>query len=176
MATLLNRYVLFFLFVIMLVACGDAKEKAGDRDETVASEKEAASISFKSLQLYQLDGTPFDSTGLQGKIVFVNFWATWCKPCLAEMPSIDRAALGLADKNVIFIAASDERPERIKAFRDKSNYQFQIVATQADLSALGVFALPATFIFDTNGNLAFRETGAREWDSQQSIQLITETK
>ncbi len=176
MTALFKKSVLLFLFASTLSSCGGTKEKAGDWAMNAAGQQENLSMSWKSLQLYQLDGTPLDTSALRGKTVFLNFWATWCKPCLAEMPSIDRAALALADKNVIFIAASDEKPERVKAFRDKNNYQFQIVTSQADLSALGVFALPTTFIFDADGNLAFKETGAREWDSQESIQLITETK
>lgn len=172
---LCNKSIPLFLSIFILMGCGGAGEKAGESKITAAGENESTTISWKDLQLYQLDGTPLDTSLLKGKTVFLNFWATWCKPCLAEMPSIDRAALALADKNVIFIAASDEKPERVTAFRDKNNYRFQIVTTQADLSALGVFALPATFIFDANGALTFRETGAREWDSPESIQLINET-
>ena len=133
-------------------------------------------ITPESLQLFDLNGEPLAAGELKGKRIFLNFWATWCKPCLAEMPSIDRAALALADKNVIFIAASDEKPDKVRAFREKNNYRFKLVSTKADLSTLGVYALPATFIFDENGNLVYKETGAREWDSPESIQLITETR
>lgn len=161
----------FLIILCSLLACSDSKQTSQKEVNTTVE-----TITPESLQLFDLEGEPVAVGELKGKRVFLNFWATWCKPCLAEMPSIDRATLALADKNVIFIAASDEKPDKVKAFKEKNNYQFNIVSTKADLSTLGIYALPATFIFDENGNLVHKETGAREWDSPESIQLITETR
>tara|TARA_R110000737_G_scaffold353014_1_gene401753 strand:- start:732 stop:1214 length:483 start_codon:yes stop_codon:yes gene_type:complete len=157
----------------MLAACSDGN-KSGT--ETSSGQKLAAKdISLATLKLRNLDGSELDVTTLAGKRVFVNFWATWCKPCLAEMPSIERATELLAKENVVMLAASDEKLGRISKFREKNSYSFDIVATEADLGILEIFALPTTFIFDEQGKLVYKETGAREWDSPESIKLINET-
>ena len=165
------KKLLLIIFCAFLLACSDSKQTSQKEVET-----KVETITPASLHLFDLNGDPVATAELKGKRIFLNFWATWCKPCLAEMPSIDRAALALADKNVIFIAASDEKPEKVETFKEKNNYKFEIVSTKADLSTLGIYALPATFIFDESGKLVHKETGAREWDSPESIQLITESK
>lgn len=154
------------LFCGVLAGCGNSRPDTSSESATVAE------VTLAKLKLRDLEGRELDLSALTGKRVFVNFWATWCKPCLAEMPSIDHATELLADKNVIFIAASDEKLERIENFKQKSGYRFDILSTGADLSTLGVFALPATFIFDEQGELVYKEAGAREWDSEESLELI----
>ncbi|MEQ9380353.1 MAG: TlpA disulfide reductase family protein [Imperialibacter sp.] len=166
-------HIVLVCAVFMLAACSDGN-KSGTA--TSSGQKLAAKdISLATLKLRNLDGSELDVTTLAGKRVFVNFWATWCKPCLAEMPSIERATELLAAKNVVMLAASDEKLDRISKFKDKNSYSFNIVATEADLGVLEIFALPTTFIFDEQGKLVFKETGAREWDSPESIKLINET-
>lgn len=164
--------VLLAVFVLS-TACGDSKKAAA---EVTGQAPETADLTINDLDLHSLDGTPLKENELKGKRVFVNFWATWCKPCLAEMPSIDKAATMLEGKDVVFIAASDEKLSRVQNFRDQNTYRFNIVGTSADLSKLGVFAIPATFIFDEEGALVFKEIGARDWASPESIALITETQ
>lgn len=171
MTSLIKR-VMPALMALVLVGCGN-----GNKPVTGSSSGESTveqSVTLESLQLKNLDGSAYDLSALAGKRVFVNFWATWCKPCLAEMPSIDRATKALADKNVIMIAASDEKPERIQNFRDKFDYQFTILSTTANLATLQVYALPTTFIFDGQGQMSHKEAGAREWDSEESLDLITD--
>lgn len=157
--------LLFFGSLFVLIGCSDSK--------TVADEKKVTDeITLESLHLTDLNGQAMELSQLSGKRIFVNFWATWCKPCLAEMPSISAAADSLKNSGVVFLAASDEKLDRVNAFSQKNTYSFQIVSTKADISQLEIFALPATFIFNEKGKLLFRETGARQWDTPESIQLI----
>lgn len=172
--TTLIKLLLPALMASALMGCGNGNKPLADSSSGEATATQ--SVTLESLQLTNLDGSAYDLSALAGKRVFVNFWATWCKPCLAEMPSIDRATEALGDKNVIMIAASDEKPERILNFRDKFDYQFIILSTTADLATLQVYALPTTFIFDEQGQMVYKEAGAREWDSKESIDLITDKK
>jgi len=160
--------------LFLLQGCGGSSSSGGAA--TNSDQASAKPITLASLQLRNLDGSEIDVSSFAGKRVFVNFWATWCKPCLAEMPSIDRAATMLAGENVVMLAASDEKPERIRKFSEKNPYSFTIIATESDLALLEIFALPATFIFDGQGKLVYRETGARDWASPESIKLIKETQ
>ncbi len=172
MESALSKIVLLAALIGFSNCGSEPKSMESAATETINPEN----ITLTTLKLHNLDGSQMDLTGLAGKRVFVNFWATWCKPCLAEMPSISRATETLAGDNIVFLAASDEKLDRIVNFNEKNGYKFDIVATQADLSLLEIYALPATFIFDEQGNLVFKETGAREWDSEDNIQLIKETQ
>lgn len=107
----------------------------------------------------------------KGKIIFINFWATWCKPCLEEMPSIQKAQEILKDKSIVFLFASDETAEQIEKFKSEHDYNFNYVRTE-NLAELNILALPTTFIFDTHGKLVFNEMGYRKWDDKINIDLL----
>jgi thiol-disulfide isomerase/thioredoxin len=131
-----------------------------------------STITLAKVSLSDLNGQSIDLSQYKGKVVFINFWATWCKPCLAEMPSLQKMSEKLKDKNIVFFFASDEPGDEIAAFKNEKNYDFNF--TQAKNSAeLNIMGLPTTFIFDKNGMLAFSEMGARDWNSDESISLIT---
>ncbi len=160
---------LLFLVLIVFFGCSEPKTASDEKKMT-------GEITLESLKLTDLEGQSINLSQLSGKRIFVNFWATWCKPCLAEMPSISAVADSLKNSGVVFLAASDEKAERVKTFAERNTYSFQIVSTKADISQFEIFALPATFIFDEKGKLVFRETGARQWDSPESIQLIMKSE
>jgi thiol-disulfide isomerase/thioredoxin len=122
--------------------------------------------------LFDLDGQQVELNKYYGKTVFINFWATWCKPCIEEMPSIQNAITALSDKEIVFLFASDETKEEIETFISANNYRFKFL-TAGNMEELNVRGLPTTFIFDANGRLVFSEMGARKWDSRESIALLT---
>ena len=123
--------------------------------------------------LVDLEGNRFDLKTLKGKTVYLNFWATWCKPCIKEMPSIDRARNILADDNFVFLAASDEKKEKIRKFRERYDFGFEIVQVQGDIFDLDIRALPTTFIINEEGKIDLNEVGAREWDQDANLNLIS---
>lgn len=108
----------------------------------------------------------------QGKTIFINFWATWCGPCIKEMPSIERAKNMLKDRNIEFMVASNESVEQIQGFATKRNLDLHYVQLQ-NLEELNIPALPTTYIIDPAGELVFSETGYREWDEAANIELLT---
>lgn len=107
-----------------------------------------------------------------GKTVFINIWATWCGPCIKEMPSIERAKNILKDRNIAFLVASNELIEEIQGFATKRNLDLQYVQLQ-NLEELNIQALPTTYIINPAGELVFSETGYREWDEAANIELLT---
>ena len=136
------------------------------------TEKKAQELPEKlvdRIQLVDLDGNEIPLASLKGKTIFLNFWATWCRPCLAEMPDIDKASKLLKDENFVFLAASDESLDKIKQFAAKSEFSFQIVHSKTSVFDLDISALPTTMVINTAGEIVYNEVGARDWSSENEI-------
>ncbi len=142
---------------------GDNRDKSDSHTE---ENLEIGKIALKDLNDHVINLKEY-----KGKIIFINFWATWCKPCLEEMPSIQKAQEILKDKNIVFLFASDELAEQIENFKSEYDYNFNYVRTE-NLAELNILALPTTFIFDIHGKLVFNEMGYRKWDDKTNIDLI----
>lgn len=126
---------------------------------------------IRKVKLTELDGRQIDLSEFKGKVVFINFWATWCGPCLKEMPSIDLAQNSLKDKEVVFLMASNEDIDEIEEFKKQKSYNFHYVRL-LNMEELKMTALPTTHIYDGDGNLTFSETGARDWNEPNNLKLI----
>lgn len=125
------------------------------------------------IELQTLDGTPIDMDDFKNKTVFINFWATWCKPCIQEMPTIAKAQELLKDKNVVFLFPSNESVDLIEGFKERRSFDFNYVQVQ-NLEALNIMALPTTYIFNPKGELIFSEAGFRDWSTEENLALITQ--
>lgn len=138
-----------------------------------APKKDAPLLRLEQMKFSELNGATVDVSQFKNKTVFVNVWATWCKPCIQEMPSIQHAKSLLATDEIVFLLASDDESEQIERFKQKHGYDLHYVKLD-NLNELSIQALPTTFIFDGDGNLTFTETGYRQWDEPASLQLISE--
>lgn len=145
----------FYLLLFALLSCSRAKEN-----------------DIAKVKLKELDDQPINLAQYEGKTVFINFWATWCKPCIQEMPTIANVKERLKNENLIFLLASNEDRSQIEKFIKKRKYNFHYVHLE-NLEALNIQALPTTFIYNKEGRLKFSETGFRMWDDPQNIELIT---
>lgn len=124
------------------------------------------------IQLVDMDGNAIDLAQYQGKTIFLNYWATWCKPCIAEMPDIDECAKILADEDFVFFAASDEKIDKISSFLQESNYSFTIVHSKRSVFDMDIMALPTTMIINKEGEIVYNEVGARKWNSEAEINKL----
>lgn len=150
------KHKIFYLSLFFgFLAC------SGSKDNDIAKVK-----------LKELTGQSIDLAQFEGKAVFINFWATWCKPCIQEMPTIADAQEKLKNENVIFLFASNEEPDQIEKFIKKHSYNFHYVHLE-NMEALKIQALPTTFIFNPEGKMKFSENGFRTWDEPENIELIT---
>lgn len=156
------------VFLLLLVSC---KEKQSANNKNKPEVKINVESEFDKIKLTELDGKAIDLHQYEGKTIFINFWATWCGPCIQEMPSIQKAKSSLKDEDIVFLFASNEEVEVIEAFRKKQSYDFHYVRIE-NLEHLNIMALPTTYIFDSNKNLVFSEMGYRKWDSKNNIDLI----
>jgi len=130
-------------------------------------------LSLEDFDLLTLDGQPVDIGILEGKTVFINVWATWCRPCVQEMPTIAMAMEALKGKDIIFLFASNEEVEEITAFRDRKDFPFDYIQLK-NLEELSIEAIPTTFIFNSSGKKIYEEVGFRNWSTAESLTLITQ--
>jgi thiol-disulfide isomerase/thioredoxin len=116
-----------------------------------------------------------DLKQLQGRVVVVNFWATWCGPCKAELPSLIRLKEKLAGKPYDWIAVNDgENAETINRYLKRSKLELPVWMGPEDSSASGwnVRGLPMTFVVDAKGRVRYWVYGERNWDEGASLKLI----
>jgi peroxiredoxin len=119
------------------------------------------------------DGGTLRLDELKGKVVFLNFWATWCEPCLEEMPAMERLSRAYRDRGLVVLALSADREGAsvVRPFLKRHNLTFP-VGLDADHSVARlyrVWALPSTFILDRTGARRFQAHGARNWDGKDSL-------
>jgi thiol-disulfide isomerase/thioredoxin len=132
--------------------------------------------SFAQFTANDANGKPTSLADFRGRVVLLNFWATWCGPCVAEMPSLDRLEAALGGEDFIVVAVSEDRnPAVVEPFF--AEHQIGHLAQYHDpggalASAFGIRGLPTSAVIDRKGNVVGRIEGAAEWDSAQAKALI----
>jgi cytochrome c biogenesis protein CcmG, thiol:disulfide interchange protein DsbE len=137
------------------------------------------------LRLPLLDGDTASLADYRGKVVMLNIWATWCPPCVTELPSMQRVYETFADQGLEILAvAVDALPgERqadgrvvgvVSEFADRFGLTFPVALdpTGGTERLLEVNYLPTTFLIDREGRIRVREVGGRYWDAETNIQMI----
>ena len=125
--------------------------------------------------LERLDGPPVELSRLRGRVVLVNFWATWCKPCEEEMPAMERLYRELRDEGFELLAVSvDDEREPVVRFRDRLGLTFPILLDpgQAVASAYQTFRFPESLLVDRRGGIVERYIGIKPWDDPTYVQRI----
>jgi thiol-disulfide isomerase/thioredoxin len=124
------------------------------------------------IQLEDVFGNTIRLSDFRGKIVFLNFWASWCPTCVAEMPSMEKLHRRLKDRDFVMIAVNlQESDAQVKAFfaRFKLTFLTLLDSSGEVGSGFAVHALPTTFVIGKDGRMIGKATGPREWDSKNSI-------
>ena len=99
---------------------------------------------------------------MRGKVVFLNVWATWCRPCVAELPGIEKLAKAVTNDDVVFVIASNEKPETLLRFLEQDPIDLPFYTFQfAQPEPLRSTAIPATYVLDQAGNVALVGVFAR---------------
>lgn len=130
-----------------------------------------------ALTLKDSEGKTVNLTDLRGKVVLVNFWATWCEPCRQEMPSMQRLRDKLARKPFAVLAVNVDEPEtRVRNFLNQSRLDLTVLLdpNKSATRAWGARVLPVTYIVGPDGRLRYRVVGEMDWDSEQAVGLISE--
>jgi peroxiredoxin len=124
-----------------------------------------------------LDGDSIALSDFKGKVVLINFWATWCGPCREEMPSLERLYRHFKYEKFALLAVDVmEPPEKVKKFARRYNLSFPILLDRrGEISAkYAANAIPTTFIIDKEGKVVGKAIGPRKWDGDHAKDLIRE--
>ena len=157
------------LVVLTLIALAAAGARAEGPADALRLARLGGSEPAAPFSAATPDGGTIAMGDLRGKVVLLNFWATWCEPCLEEMPALERLSRAYRERGLVVLALSVDRegPAVVRTFLRRHGLSFQVALDpqQAVARQYRVWGLPATIIFSRKGVPLFSAQGAREWDS-----------
>jgi thiol-disulfide isomerase/thioredoxin len=169
MAVRQRRLLATLVWVVALSALTCSKDRKTPGPETTAASADAPVVQLlrdpavvPPFTVTDLDGRTVSSEALRGKVVLVNFWATWCGPCRAEIPDLIRLQEKYRDRLVVLGISEDEvGVDAVKAFVAAQKMNYAVAMTTPELRKVfrGVVALPTTFVIDREGKLAQKHVG-----------------
>jgi thiol-disulfide isomerase/thioredoxin len=142
---------------------------------SVENVKDRVIINDYNWQLNGLNSENINFKELKGKIVFVNFWATWCPPCRAELPMIQKLYNDYKDK-VAFVFVTNENWKKVSAFFKKNNYNLPVYnsASRPPEEFLKTNSIPSSFLIDKKGSVIIKKVGAADWNSSKVRNIMDE--
>jgi len=128
-------------------------------------QQQVASYDWKLQGIIKAQNLDFETT--KGKVVLINFWATWCPPCIAEMPSLQELYNTYNDR-VQFLFVSDEVEANLQKFMSDKNYDFPIHRSRSSVpEQLHTKTIPATYLIAKDGAIVIEKTGAADWNTSK---------
>ena len=169
----MRRPVLVFL--ILVVGCGALYFYTSNSSEPVHDPAAMVAIGSPApdFQLADNNGNLVSLSALHGKVVIVNFWATWCPPCRAEMPSMEKLNSLMAGEDFVMLAINIEANGRslVAEFLQKTPYTFPILYDEEGVvqELYGVYKFPESFVITKDGLIDDKVTGAIDWAHPETI-------
>ena len=160
----MKKTAIHLLCCVLFLGCG-----TGINNNKNISDLEFLQLKTSFVDLYENN---LDLSVYKGNKIVINYWATWCGPCIKEMPSIKRAEEILEDYGYTFLLISDETISKISKFKNDRNLDFNFVKSIESYESLGIYSMPTSFIFDENGKKIETIVGAIEWDSEEMISKL----
>jgi len=166
------------------------EEKEWEEEEEIAAEEERliqllyASVGVQRINppfeaegftLEDLRGSMISLKDLRGKVIFLNFWASWCGPCRIEMPAMELLWQVFQDDDFVILAVDvKEERDTVSSFIEKNDYTFPVLLDSRGKVAnmYDVRAYPTSFLIDREGKVVGKAVGARKWASKGSFDLI----
>ncbi len=145
-------------------------------EKVVTANQGKANYAFEMLDT---NGKTINLEDLKGKVVFMNFWATWCAPCIAEMPSIQKLYDKVKDdKEIVILTVEVEgKSDKVAKFMNRKNLTLPVVYPNSQIPT-DFFngSLPTTIILDKKGNIAHSTTGMADYSGQDILDFLDELK
>ncbi len=163
--------------VILLLSLSGIDSNASDPFTQMGVIKPRISMKAPEFSLPDIKGNMVSPlTSYNGRVIILNFWASWCSPCREEMPGLEALWKKFRDKGLVVIGVSVDRGNinRVKEFIRDMGIDFPILRDSdgAVRNAYEVFALPMTYIIGRDGKIIGRIPGERNWDSEDGNRLI----
>lgn len=154
-----------------LTACGETPDKpineSADRSADAASAAASGEVAvggeMRDFTGEAVDGSAFTLSDMRGKVIMLNFWATWCGPCVGEMPAFPRLVEKYGDDLALVAVNLGDDKATVQAFLDKNGYSDLTVILDEDYSVSNIYptdAIPYTVMIDRNGKISAIEVGA----------------
>ena len=153
------------LIALSLAGCGELSEKA------------TVGLTAPDFTLVDLQGKTWKLSDLRGQVVLVNFWATWCPPCLEEMPSMEKLYRSMSPDSFKMVATLyKDEPEAAQRLVSSKGYTFPVLLDPDEKTgqAYGLTGVPETFIIDRIGVLRKKFIGPVQWDTPPARQMLME--
>ena len=165
------KHTVLIATTLAFIGCKEIPKEATQQEtpktvETV-SEKTASTATYEDLQ-----GNPIELNDYKGKKVLLNYWATWCRPCIEEMPAMERLQTILEKENYVFLFASDQSVSKIEKFKTTRRFDLNFIKFNGALGDEEITALPATFIYNEVGEKVARFDGGIVWDTPEMIEKL----
>ena len=166
---------LMFIVLILLLVCGSIYYlTSGSSQPTYESVKAVAPGNpAPDFQLEDNQGNLVSLSALRGKVVMVNFWATWCPPCRAEMPSMEKLHQAMAGEDFVMLAINVEENGRsaVADFLQKTPHTFPILYDEQGVvqRMYGVYKFPESFVITKDGMIDDKVIGAIDWAHPETI-------
>ena len=172
----MKRSRLFLIAIVVIIAAAGGWYLSEPEKKKVAYTLPTIGSVAPDFQLVDTNGTMRSLSAERGKVVLVNFWATWCPPCKAEMPSMEELYQNYSRGNfeIFAINVDDDGPAVMPAFLAKTPHTFPILF-DTDFQArtlYGVDMFPETFIVDRNGIISRKIVGAIDWTSPPMLSYL----
>lgn len=123
----------------------------------------------KEFKLIDLNGKEYTLKNFNGKVIFLTFWATWCRFCAMELPAIQKLYEELKGERIEFILVSQEKREKISDYLNKYGYNFPAYTLSGNLPVeFRTEGIPANFIIDKNGKIIDKKVGYYDWSNKEA--------
>ena len=130
-----------------------------------------------ALALKDVGGVAHDLARYRGKVVLINFWATWCEPCREEMPSLQRLRESLPEKAFAVLAINVDEPDaRVRRFLEETRLDLTVLLdpNKTVTRAWGVRVMPTTFVVGPDGRIRYRLLGETDWSADAIVTTMTQ--
>ncbi|MEE1087124.1 MAG: TlpA disulfide reductase family protein [Schaedlerella sp.] len=172
----MKKVVIFLLSCLMLVACGKTEETQTNTEV----KQQAEEVTYQELSVGDeapdftaelTDGSSFILSDYKGQVVLMNFWATWCSPCVGEMPAFEQLYKELGDQVEILAVNVGEESKTVNAFVEENGYNFPIAYDQMYEICLKYPSegIPYTLVIGKDGKIADIYVGAADAQTQYNI-------
>ena len=164
--------IVLALIVGLVVAVQFASKRSGTRKIIGRGDR------APEFRLMSVDGTQVDLAGMKGKVVMVHFWATWCPPCVEELPTLAVLNNAMTGKDFVLLAVSVDEGGAgvVTAFLQKNGLNLPVLLDPGHETAslYGTFKFPETYIIDRGGIVRQKVIGAMDWRDSQALQMLND--
>lgn len=187
----LIEYGIFILIALVLYLTGKHTEVVGflqrrllatgimnaSVDNPAKGVESTSPMADLAMALIDSKGEQVNLETFRGKVIFLNIWATWCPPCIAEMPSIHELYKKLGNDVQFVMISVDNDFETAKRFRERKEYSFEIYSLVSSMPTMyQTKSIPSTFVIDTEGRLVYQHQGMADYNTDPFIQFLRELK